>query len=126
MIIDTTTILAAEIRIDDQVRVGEIDLGAVTLKKDDREFILDIVMSEWHRDHTGTTITCKLEQDKESFPDCKYDLTSEDLRNGLDTATIFAEQTDKSNITVASDEIIRTLWCKSGSLTYAIDLKEEV
>jgi len=57
-------------------------LGAVTLKRDGREFILDVCKSYQYDDDdccSGTTIQCDLEVDKDTFEDCPFDLTVEDL-----------------------------------------------
>ena len=58
----------------------DYDFGALTLKCQDREFILDVVGSYTDELEDGTTrITLDIEPDKETFPDCPYNLTKEDL-----------------------------------------------
>jgi hypothetical protein len=65
-----------------------IDIGALTLSAEGREFILDVSQSYSDGVETtgdGTTrITCDLEVDEETFSECKYDFTKEDLLNGYD------------------------------------------
>jgi hypothetical protein len=63
-----------------------VNLGSLTLSADGREYILDVDKS--YTDHTEdllgddiTRITCDLEVDKETFNECKYDFTKEDLLN---------------------------------------------
>ena len=69
-------------------------LGAVTLKRDGREFILDVCQSYTYDDddcESGTIIQCDLEIDEDTFEDCPYDLTMEDLLSDLISAEFFIE-----------------------------------
>ena len=57
-------------------------LGAVTLERDGREYILDVCQSYTYDDddcENGTTIQCDLEVDKDTFEDCKFNLKVKDL-----------------------------------------------
>ena len=57
-------------------------LGALTLKREGREFILDVYESYQYDDDDcagATEIQCKLEIDEDTFEDCPFDLTMEDL-----------------------------------------------
>jgi len=63
---------------------SDIDLGALTLSVDDREFILDVVQSysDVTEDPQGNPIiriNCDLEVDEDIFEDCFYNITKEDL-----------------------------------------------
>jgi hypothetical protein len=75
-----------EVEIKGHIDRGIVDLGALTLEVEDRDFILDIV-SSYHEHTEGmfggdiTRITCDLEVDLDVFEDCKYNLTKEDLLN---------------------------------------------
>ena len=65
---------------------SDIDLGALTLSVDDREFILDVVQSysDVTEDLQGNPImriSCDLEVDDDIFEDCPYNITKEDLLN---------------------------------------------
>lgn len=57
----------------------DYDFGALTLKCEDREFMLDVVQSYTDgTDVTGdgtTRITLEVEQDEELFDECPYNLT---------------------------------------------------
>jgi len=58
------------------------DLGAITLSRDGREYILDVCQSYTKGEPDcgeATEIHCDLEVDRELFEDCKFDLTQEDL-----------------------------------------------
>jgi hypothetical protein len=68
-------ILSVDIMFSDDVEGHEIDLGALTLRKDGREFILDVVSSR----SIDNLISCTVMKDIEVFPDNKYDLELMDL-----------------------------------------------
>jgi hypothetical protein len=57
----------------------DYDFGALTLKCEDREFILDVVQSYTETTKTNTKITLKIEPDENIFDECPYNLTKEDL-----------------------------------------------
>ncbi len=57
----------------------EIDLGAVTIKREGREYILDVVQSYTEVKDGFSTIETDLERDDETFDECPYDITAEDL-----------------------------------------------
>ena len=58
----------------------DYDFGALTLKREDREFILDVVQSYTDEVGDGTTrITLEVESDEDIFSDCPYNLTKQDL-----------------------------------------------
>ena len=61
----------------------DYDFGALTLKCEDREFILDVIQSYTDgTDITGngtTRITLDVEPDEETFDECPYNLTKRDL-----------------------------------------------
>ena len=64
----------------------DIYLGGLTLSVDGREFILDVVQSysdeideEIFDEDVTIRITCEIESDEETFDECPYDLTKDDL-----------------------------------------------
>lgn len=120
---ENVNFLGVEIQIDGEVNLGLLNLGAITLKKENREYILDIVSSISHFEDGLTTISCKVEVDKEIFDECKYDLTTVDLFC-LDVAEIFITTEDnKENIEYQTEN--QTLFVKINNMTKAIDLTLE-
>lgn len=67
----------------------EIDLGALTLKREGREYILDVVQSYTNVEDGFTTIETDLEKDEDTFDECPYDLTAEDLMSSDLVAEFF-------------------------------------
>ena len=58
----------------------DLDLGSITLKLGEKEFILDVIQSYRKLDNEeNTTISLDVEIDKELFTECKFDLTQLDL-----------------------------------------------
>ena len=55
------------------------DFGALYLKLEDREYILDTVQTYWVERDEDTLIECALERDDDVFEDCKYDLDGIDV-----------------------------------------------
>lgn len=76
----------------------DIDLGSITLKLNDKEFIFDVIQSfrELDDDEENTTISLKVEIDKETFPDCKFDLNQLDLLSNDVTGEIYFLADDMS------------------------------
>jgi len=73
-------------------------LGAVTLSRDGREFILDVCQSYTYDDEDcagATIIQCDLEIDEDTFPDCPFDLTIEDLLSDDVSAKFFIESDEE-------------------------------
>jgi hypothetical protein len=73
-----------EVVIKGHLNRHDIDLGALTLSVDGREFILDVVQSysDETEDNDGNPIlriSCDLEPDEDTFDECPYDLTKDDL-----------------------------------------------
>ena len=69
-------------------------LGAVTLQREGREYILDVVQSYTYDDEDcagATEIQCDLEVDEDTFGECPYDLTLEDLMSEDISAEFFIE-----------------------------------
>lgn len=73
-IISLTAVLYGE-RNDEH----EIDLGSLTIKREGREYILDVVQSYTEVKDGFTTIETDLERDDETFAECPYDITAEDM-----------------------------------------------
>jgi hypothetical protein len=72
-----------EVEIKGSVERHNVYLGALRLSVDGREFILDVVQSYTHTPEetgTGTTrITCDIEVDEDTFDECPYDITKDDM-----------------------------------------------
>lgn len=68
----------------------DIDIGSVTLKRNGREYIVDIIESEHYGDNNFASFKCKAEKATlEDFPDCKFDFLATDLIYPLDTCSIY-------------------------------------
>lgn len=79
--------LRVEITFNDTPDRSILDLGSITLQKDGRECILDVTES-WSYGMNNEIVICKVEEDEETFPECKYDLLPDDLYS-LDKAEMF-------------------------------------
>lgn len=78
--IDGVEILGVTVVLYGEIEENEtVDLGALTIKRDGREFILDVVQSYRKFEGGFTTIETDLEKDEDTFEDCPYDITSTDL-----------------------------------------------
>lgn len=73
-ILGLTIVLYGEVTDDE-----EVDLGAVTISRDNREYIVDVVQSNRVFEDGFTTIEAQLKEDVETFDECPYDITAEDL-----------------------------------------------
>jgi hypothetical protein len=72
--------------------------GAVTIQREGREYILDVVQSYTYDDEDceGATETqCDLEIDEDTFDECAYDLTIEDLLSDDVKAEFFIESDEE-------------------------------
>ena len=112
-------ILSLEIELyGEATNTTEIDLGALYLSCEGREYLLDVVQSVRTFEGGFTHIRCDLERDDEIFPteEHKYDLTGVDLMVGSIEASFY----------IVSDLPIEniTLFVRGG-LTRAIDVTEE-
>jgi len=116
--IDGVQILGLEINLCGEKTVEDIlDLGALTLRSDDREYILDAVASNIEHKNGDTEVSVKLAKDEEIFSDCKYDLTSEDLMFNVNGEFYISSDLHVDSI---------TLFVKfEGGMTKAIDIREE-
>ena len=92
------------------------DLGAIYLSRDGREYILDVYQS-YTTESGDTEIDCDLEVDKDTFEECAFDLTAEDLMSSDLKATFY--------IATELEIDSMTLFVKIGSMTKAIDLEQE-
>lgn len=77
---------------------SELDYGAITLKNEDREFILDVAQSVRHFDGEVTTLEITLEIDKDLFQDCKFDLTDLDLLSSNLSSEMYFRIADERDI----------------------------
>lgn len=91
--IDGVEILGVTIKLYGELdRTTEhIDLGAVTIKRGDREYILDIVQSYTNVEGGFTTIETDLERDDDTFPDCPYNITASDLMSNDVSVDVFID-----------------------------------
>lgn len=94
-----------------------VDLGAVYLSRDGREYILDVCQSYTDESSGDTEIKCDLEVDRDMFEDCAFDLRVEDLYSS-DLEAIFYIATD-----LEIDKM--TLFVKHGECTKVIDLEQD-
>lgn len=122
--IDDVEILHATITISKKIRVMLLDLGAVTLSCQGREYILDICESFWDFEDGVTEITCGLKtfDDEDIFEECSFDLTGEDIFSSCLKGTIFVG--DEEGVTEGED-MTATLFVKLNGCTKAIDLEFE-
>lgn len=77
--IDRTEILKLVITFDDDIGDKDIDLGGVHFSCDDRDYSLDTLRITRY----DNVIEATLDRDDEVFSESKYNLTSEDLLNGV-------------------------------------------
>ena len=104
----------------------DYDFGALTLKCEDREFMLDVCQSYTDGpDKTGedfTRITLEVEVDEELFDECPYNLTKEDLldceHNDL-TRELFVGGTFENEI------LSMTLYFEADGEDYSMLLEQE-
>ena len=68
-----------EIVIKGTTERHNVDIGALTLRVDDREFILDVVQSYSDELEDGLRISCDLEVDEVTFDECPYNITKDDM-----------------------------------------------
>lgn len=83
--------ISVMVRVDGHIEASQYGWGAITLKRENRSYILDVVSSLSTIEDDCTIIGLKLEVDKETFDETytKYDLTPEDLLADDLEATIF-------------------------------------
>ena len=87
--------MTLDLKGDASLIFAGLSIGSITLRKDDREFKQDVVLSivSFCDEKNGAiTYECDLEwcddELSEVFPDCKFDLKEEDL-GSLDVATVY-------------------------------------
>ena len=73
-----------------------LDIGTISLHKDNRSYYQDITQSfrNYDEDEDTTTIECTLEYDEDDLKDifeedCNFDLTENDLKGTLDKAEVY-------------------------------------
>lgn len=114
--VDNTILSSVEIQFHCVIEREQYDLGAVTLECNGRQAILDIVESVHETDNNYSAIRCQLSIDRETFDNCKYDLTSQDLLSPFLKGTLFIGDSYE----VEPDSI--TLFVRSQNCVKAIDL----
>jgi hypothetical protein len=117
--IDGIEILSLEIELyGERTNTTEIDLGALYLSCEGREYVLDVVQSVTSIEGGFTHIRCDLERDDDTFPpsEHKYDLNMLDLMLGnIDASFYIASELPIEKISL----FVR------GGFTRAIDVAEE-
>jgi hypothetical protein len=90
MEINNTQILYLRITlVTETVNTDDWDIGALTLSNNGREFILDPYHTMFNFIDGILNLTVYLKRDDETFPDCAYNLTEEDLLDDNCTAEVF-------------------------------------
>lgn len=104
--------------------ITALDLGAVTLSCEGREYILDISDSCWEIENGITEIICGLKTIDEDniFEGCAFDLTGEDLFSSFLKGSVFVG--DEDGVT-EGEEMTATLFVDYNGCTKAINLKLE-
>jgi len=92
-ILGVTIVLYGEIEPTETV-----DLGALTIKRGNREYILDVVQSYRNFEGGFTTIKTDLEKDEETFAECPYDITASDLMSNDLNIDFFIDGDFSANI----------------------------
>lgn len=113
-------ILEAVILFHCEIDRNLYDIGAITLEKEGRSFILDVVQSYTTVPNNATVISCSLEEDRELFDECNFELTTMDILGTLDVATIFVGGEEVSIMPYQA-----TLFVKYGTVIRAVDLSFE-
>lgn len=117
--IENVEILNLHINFHCPINVDQYDVGALTMCKDGREFILDSVNSQIINIGGGTVWMVLLDKDVETFPDCKYDLTAMDvLSDDIECSFYFGGEGS-----IEPDSI--SLFVKYGDMTKAINVTRE-
>lgn len=118
-------IIGVSIVIDGEVNHSLINLGAVTLNCEGRESVLDTVSANFSFEDGQTTIDCKVQEDKELFESCKYDLKDEDFFSDKITGTFFFDtESNDEGINYQPESMTLFVRAKDG-LTKAINLTLE-
>jgi len=118
--IDNVEILSLEVELyGEATNITEIDLGAVYLSCEGREYVLDVRQSYRTIEGGFTHIRCDLERDDDTFPvehGYKYDLKGVDLLVGnVDASFYIASELPVEKISL----FVR------GGFTRAIDVVQE-
>lgn len=118
--IDKVKILSLEIVLyEERDHNEDYDFGALTLKCEDREYILDTVQTYWSEGGGFSKIEIDLERDDEIFSTCPYDLKAVDFISKDLEAEYYLGGTFSNSV-----ESI-TLFIKNGDMTQAIDVNQE-
>lgn len=119
MKINNTEILYLKVVLDGAAKYDDYDHGALTLRAGDRESILDgtRTLIEYHEREDQTTLVIDLERDDVTFPDCKHDLTEEDLVFDCKKTFYF-----ESSVPVVS----MTLFLQHGLMMIAKEVNQEI
>jgi len=120
--IDGVEILGVTVVLYGEIEENEhVDLGALTIKRGNREYILDVVQSYRKFEGGFTTIETDLEKDEDTFGECPYNITASDLMSNDLNIDFFIDGDFSANI-----EHI-TLFVKfPKGMVKAIDVQSEV
>ena len=118
--IDKVKILSLEITLyGERDHNEDYDFGALTLKCEDREYILDTVQTYWSEEDGFSKVQVDLEKDDEIFSTCLYDLKAEDFISKDLEAEFYLAGTFSNSVQHI------TLFIKNGEMTQAINVNQE-
>ena len=115
-------ILGIEMKFYGDQTNADLYFGSLTLTNEGREYILDVCQSYRTFEDGFTTIRLDLEEDRETFEDCKYDLTEIDLHDSRLDANLFFESEDTPE---GGTFFVKFLNGDGSGSTKAIDLSNE-
>ena len=119
--IDDVEILGLNIKMLGQRNNNEdYDFTTLTLKHENREYILDTYQVKFDESNGDLEAKCFLEKDEELFPDCKYDLKGYDL---FDKDKLYATLFVDGGFPNIIESI--TLFVKNNGCTIAINVNQE-
>jgi hypothetical protein len=98
----------------------DYDFGALTLKCEGREYILDTIQTYWSEEEGISTIQIDLEKDEDTFSTCPYDLKAADFISENLEAEFYL------GIRQSSNEVKDiTLFIKNRDMRQAINVNQE-
>ena len=78
--IDGVEVMSVDVVFDGERDIKEeYVFGALMIKCNGREYILDATKTFWSYENNHSTVECHLEKDAITFNKCKYDITYADL-----------------------------------------------
>lgn len=118
--IDKVKILSLEVLLYGERDLKEdYDFGALTLKCEEREYILDTVQTYWSEDEGFSKVHIDLERDDEIFSTCMYDIKQTDfISKDLDAEFYLGGNFSNSVHSIS-------LFVKHENMTQAINVNQE-